>query len=147
MLVAIERWKYPFPFRTRKSSTPSPMILPKGGKVGRCQLFFVHSTAPVTRAPFFFARAESAPSSSARKTPEFRVFPTRSTYFPFFAFPFAYGPPSRDGGLFFLPPRCQIPTSRRRRPWASSFDARPGLARRGFAGIRGKNRKKNAGRC
>lgn len=40
MLVAIERWKYPFPFRTRKSSTPSPMILPFGGKVGRCQLFF-----------------------------------------------------------------------------------------------------------
>lgn len=57
MLVAIERWKYPFPFRTRKSSTPSPMILPKGGKVGRCQLFFCLTKRRGSHDPrrFFFA--------------------------------------------------------------------------------------------
>ncbi len=31
---------YPFPFRTRKSSSSVPMILLYGGKVGRCQLFY-----------------------------------------------------------------------------------------------------------
>ena len=32
--------KYPFPYRTRKSSSLTPMILPFGGKVGSCQAFF-----------------------------------------------------------------------------------------------------------
>ena len=40
MLVAIVERKYPFPFRTRKSSSLTPMILPQGGKVGSCRTFF-----------------------------------------------------------------------------------------------------------
>ena len=51
--------KYPFPFRTRKSSAPAPMILPTGGKVGRRRLFlFFSMRAPLSirtagRALFF----------------------------------------------------------------------------------------------
>ena len=35
-----------FPFRTEKLSSTAPMVLPHGGRVGRCQLFF--SPNPVT---------------------------------------------------------------------------------------------------
>ena len=37
--VVIERWQYPFPSRTRKSSTSSPMVLYGSlyGRVGRCR--------------------------------------------------------------------------------------------------------------
>ena len=40
-LVTTAEGKYPFPFRTRKSSPPAPMVLPSGGRVGRRQTFFV----------------------------------------------------------------------------------------------------------
>ena len=39
-LVTIAEWKYPFPSRTRKSSTLAPMILLNCGKVGSRQVFF-----------------------------------------------------------------------------------------------------------
>ena len=38
MPAAMAGRTYPFPFRTRKSSAPAPMILPTGGKVGRRRL-------------------------------------------------------------------------------------------------------------
>ena len=38
-LVVLERWQYPFPSRTRKSSSLTPMILLQSGKVGSCQAF------------------------------------------------------------------------------------------------------------
>ena len=40
MPVAIVERQYPFPFRTRKSSSLTPMILLNCGKVGSCQAFF-----------------------------------------------------------------------------------------------------------
>ena len=42
-LVTIAEWKYPFPSRTRKSSTLAPMILLYCGKVGSRQVFFLFS--------------------------------------------------------------------------------------------------------
>ena len=45
---------YPFPFRTRKSSAPAPMILPTGGKVGRRRLFLFSFCAPPLEGLFFF---------------------------------------------------------------------------------------------
>ena len=50
---------YPFPFRTRKSSAPAPMVLPLGGRVGRRRLFLFFllcgPAAPLGRAgPVFF---------------------------------------------------------------------------------------------
>ena len=73
MLVAIERWKYPFPFRTRKSSTPSPMILPKGGKVGRCQLFFCPQHGAPGHGRRFFppGRNPPPPPPAREKRPNF----------------------------------------------------------------------------
>lgn len=47
---------YPFPFRTRKSSAPAPMILPTGGKVGRRRLFSFFSVCPLHWRGLFFAR-------------------------------------------------------------------------------------------
>ena len=38
-MVVIEKRIHPFPFRTRKLSSPSPMILRRSGKVGRRQIF------------------------------------------------------------------------------------------------------------
>ncbi len=40
MPAAMAVRQYPFPFRTRKSSSLAPMILGSPGKVGSCQLFF-----------------------------------------------------------------------------------------------------------
>ena len=51
--VAIEGRIHPIPFRTRKLSSPSPMILPVGGKVGRCGLFFAHFIRPYSGRIFF----------------------------------------------------------------------------------------------
>ena len=48
---------YPFPFRTRKSSAPAPMILPIGGKVGRRRLFLFSFCAPPLEGLFFALRA------------------------------------------------------------------------------------------
>ena len=39
--VTIAEGPHPFPFRTRKLSPPAPMVLPFGGRVGRCRAFFV----------------------------------------------------------------------------------------------------------
>ena len=39
MPVAIVERQYPFPYRTRKSSSLTPMILHFCGKVGSCRLF------------------------------------------------------------------------------------------------------------
>ena len=37
LLVAIARRLHLFPFRTEKLSSLAPMVLPLGGRVGRCQ--------------------------------------------------------------------------------------------------------------
>ena len=40
-----------FPFRTEKLSPYAPMVLPLGGRVGRCQLFLSLNTTPVQVFP------------------------------------------------------------------------------------------------
>ena len=45
MPVAIVERQYPFPYRTRKSSSLTPMILHFCGKVGSCRLFYFNSKA------------------------------------------------------------------------------------------------------
>ena len=74
MPVAIAERQYPFPFRTRKSSSPAPMILPCGGKVGSCRLFF---------------RAVSSAGTSVWFTP--RMSGVRSSHCPFKACGFITG--------------------------------------------------------
>src|SRR6056297_3579508 len=40
-LVTKAEGNHPFPCRTRKLSPPAPMVLPFGGRVGRCQAIFM----------------------------------------------------------------------------------------------------------
>ena len=42
-LAVMAEGSHPFPFRTRPLSPPAPMVLPRyrGGRVGRCQEFFI----------------------------------------------------------------------------------------------------------
>src|SRR6056297_1824603 len=40
-LVTKAEGNHPFPCRTRKLSPPAPMVLPFGGRVGRCQAIFL----------------------------------------------------------------------------------------------------------
>ena len=64
---------YPFPFRTRKSSAPAPMVLPLGGRVGRRRLFLFFllcgPAAPLGRAgPVFFPLPPALPAFTAPAT-------------------------------------------------------------------------------
>ena len=43
-----------FPFRTEKLSSSAPMVLPHGGRVGRCQLFFSLNPSMLRMEGFFF---------------------------------------------------------------------------------------------
>ena len=69
LLAAMAGRIYPFPFRTRKSSAPAPMILPIGGKVGRRRLFLFSFCAPPLEGLFF------APGASLPGPARCSVFP------------------------------------------------------------------------
>ena len=62
MPVAMARWQYPFPFRTRKSSTSAPMILLKAGKQEAAGFFILNrglcSGGPVG-APLFSSAGDN----------------------------------------------------------------------------------------
>ncbi len=71
--VVIERWQYPFPSRTRKSSTSSPMVLYGSlyGRVGRCRDIFAILTTKASlgsRGGFFVFISSSLNAVNLRKS-------------------------------------------------------------------------------
>ena len=71
-LVTIVEGPHPFPFRTRKLSPPTPMVLPFGGRVGRRQVFlFSRPAMPKVRGSI--TKLVRRPHCSAPAYPVFCV--------------------------------------------------------------------------
>ena len=49
--MTIAKVFHPFPFRTRKLSPFAPMVLPYGGRVGRCQAFLCPDLYSIVKKP------------------------------------------------------------------------------------------------